>query len=602
MSSIRYQITPSNPEGHLLSIILTIPHNNTDGHVLTLPNWIPGSYMIRDFAKNVVCLKATCGGRAVPAKKVGKSTWQLAPNAGEVKVEYQIYAWDLSVRSAHVDQTHAFFNGTSVFLQVKGHDQEPLEVEICRPKGQAYRNWRVATTLPNKTAAVYEFGLYEASDYDELIDHPVELADFTLATFEACGVPHDVVLVGRHYCDMERLCSDLKAICEYQIRFFGEPAPMARYVFMTYVTENAYGGLEHRASTALHCARQDLPLAKNRSKPVSENYQKYLGLCSHEYFHTWNVKRIKPAQFLPYELENESHTELLWFFEGVTSYYDDLILLLSERINETTYLKTLARTITQVWRTPGRAQQTVTESSFDAWTKFYKQDENAVNAIVSYYTKGSLVALALDLKLRLVTAGKKSLRDVMAILWRDYGQKQMGVPEQGIHAIVNSVAGEDLNEFLDTMLYTTEDVPLADLLREFGIALEFRPKVNSTDRGGNAIDSSECDDIIDFGLNYKSHPLGVELVHVFSNRAAQHAGLSTGDKIIAMDNLQVTASNFDSYCQRFAPGEIIKVHAFRRDELMTFDIECRTAEPDTAVLTLTESGPSELGKAWLDMA
>src|SRR5581483_4613820 len=333
---------------------------------------------------------------------------------------------------AHLDTTHAFFNGPSVFLKVEGREDDPCEVEILPPKGARYRSWRVATAMRRKDAGPNGFGTYRADNYDELIDHPVEIGAFTLPAFRACGVPHGVALTGRHRADMDRLCRDLKVLCETQIRFFGEPAPMDRYLFLVTAVGEGYGGLEHRSSTALLCSRDDLP--QKGVAEVTNGYRTFLGLASHEYFHTWNVKRIRPAAFSPYDLNRESYTTLLWAFEGITSYYDDLLLVRSGLITRDAYLELLGKAVTSVLRAPGRLKQTVEESSFDAWIKYYRQDENAPNAMVSYYVKGGLVALCLDLLIRSETQGRRSLDRVMRALWKRYGQKGVGIPEDGIES------------------------------------------------------------------------------------------------------------------------------------------------------------------------
>ena len=396
--SIRYHIVPASPEAHLFEVELTVERPHPDGQLLSLPAWIPGSYMIRDFARNVVWLKAFCDDAPVGVSKVDKQTWRCAPCAGALTLRYQVYAWDLSVRSAHLDTTHGYFNGTSVFLAVHGQEQSPCAVEIAPPHGDTYKDWRVATTLALDGAALWGFGRYRADDYDALIDHPVEMGRFDIVEFEACGVPHAMTLTGHHRADQARLARDLQRICEYHIRLFGEPAPVQRYLFQVMITGDGYGGLEHRSSTSLLCSRDDLPRADQDE--VSDGYRSFLGLCSHEYFHTWNVKRIKPAAFVPYDLSREAHTTLLWAFEGFTAYYDDLALARTGLISRSSYLELLGQTITRVLRGSGRLKQPVADSSFDTWTKFYKQDENAPNAIVSYYTKGSLVALTLDLLIR----------------------------------------------------------------------------------------------------------------------------------------------------------------------------------------------------------
>ena len=417
ITPVLYTIQAVQPAAHLFEVSLRLAEPDPAGQVFSLPAWIPGSYMIREFARNIVSLSAEAGGKAVPATKLDKHSWRLpAGIQGPVTLRYTVYAWDLSVRSAHLDQTHGFFNGTSVFLAAHGHEDAPHRVNIRPPKGLEDARWRVATSLPEAVgekgaAERYGFGLYRADSYDDLIDHPVEMGTFTLGEFEACGVPHAVAITGRHDCDMGRLLADLKPVCERQIRLFGEPAPMSRYVFLTTAVGDGYGGLEHRASTALLCSRADLPHVG--MDEATDGYRQFLGLCSHEYFHTWNVKRIKPAAFVPYRLAEESYTRLLWAFEGFTSYYDDLMLVRSQRIGLDDYLGLLAKTITQVHKGSGRHKQSVAESSFEAWTKYYRQDENSPNAIVSYYTKGALVALLLDLRLRAESHGARSLDTLM---------------------------------------------------------------------------------------------------------------------------------------------------------------------------------------------
>jgi len=422
--SVQYRIVPVDPALHLFDVTLIIAKPAADGQLVSLPAWIPGSYMIREFARNIVNMSARCDGRKLRLTKLDKHSWQAAPCKGELQIQYQVYAWDLSVRAAHLDQTHGFFNGTSVFLKVHGKESLPHIVDIQPPEGDAYATWRVATSLPEHKARRHRFGTYIASDYDELIDHPVEMGEFELIRFDAQGVPHEMAITGRvPALDKVRLAEDLKKICESQIAFFepaSKAAPMDRYVFLTLAVGDGYGGLEHRASTALICARNDLPVIGQTE--MSDAYRGFLGLCSHEYFHTWNVKRIKPAVFAPYDLSQENYTTLLWLFEGFTSYYDDLMLLRAGVIDSGAYLKLIEKTINNVHRGSGRLKQSVAESSFDAWTKYYRQDENAPNAIVSYYAKGSLVALLLDLVIRRDTQGRRSLDDVMRALWRSYGR------------------------------------------------------------------------------------------------------------------------------------------------------------------------------------
>lgn len=595
--SVRYSIVPKDPAAHLFEVILTVEAPDPAGQRLILPAWIPGSYMIREFARNIVRIAASANGRKVALEKGDKHSWQAGRCEGPLVVTYEVYAWDLSVRTAHLDQTHAFFNGTSVFLRVEGQEQSPHEVEIRRPEGSQYAAWRVATALPELDAERYGFGRYVAADYDELIDHPVELGSFALATFKAHGVPHDIVITGQvPNLDMARLCADLKKICEAQIRLF-EPtsrrAPMRRYVFMTLAVGDGYGGLEHRASTALICSRADLPV--QGKKEMTEGYRTYLGLCSHEYFHTWNVKRIKPAAFAPYDLQNEGYTSLLWLFEGFTSYYDDLMLVRAGLIDEADYYKLLAKTANGVLRGSGRNSQSVAESSFDAWVKYYRQDENAPNAIVSYYAKGSLVALGLDLTIRAATGGKVSLDDVMRALWVRYGRDfygegdgaGQGVDESGVAALFEEISGVRLKRFFDRHIHGTDDIPLDKLLAPFAVSVADKRKNSRPSLGARMVkEGNDC-----------------KLANVYEGGAAHRAGLSALDLLVAVDGLRVTASNLDTLMSRYGVNDTVSVHAFRRDELMSFSVSLKADDAPQVTLT-AEAKPAaaaRLRSAWLSL-
>ncbi|PHV05599.1 peptidase M61 [Janthinobacterium sp. BJB412] len=587
--AVAYTIVPKDLAGHIFQVTLTVEAPAADGQEFILPAWIPGSYMIREFARNIVRIRAESRGQPVALTKLDKHSWRAAPVKGALTLEYEVYAWDLSVRAAHLDQTHAFFNGTSVFLRVPGQEAAPHQVDIQRPADAAARTWRVATALPELKAKRYGFGTYIAANYDELIDHPVELGDFALATFKAHGIAHDIVISGRvPNLDMARLCADLKAICETQIAFF-EPrskrAPMERYVFLTLAVGEGYGGLEHRASTALICARADLPSsAAPKKAEVSDGYLQFLGLCSHEYFHTWNVKRIKPAAFAPYDLQVESHSPLLWLFEGFTSYYDDLMLVRAGLIGEPAYFKLLAKTIGGVLRGSGRNKQSVAESSFDAWTKYYRQDENAPNAIVSYYTKGSLVALALDLSIRAKSAGKKSLDDVMLALWQRYGRDfyptvGRGVTPAEVEALFDEISGMRLKPFFDKYVRGTDDLPLAKLLAQFGVKYSDERKSSKPSLDVNAgRDGNDC-----------------KLSSVHEGGAAHQAGLSAGDLLVAIDGLRVTATNLDTLLSRYGVGSEVEVHAFRRDELMSFRLRLQGDRVPAVSLALAPAGKKAAG-------
>lgn len=612
--AIHYRITPIRPEAHIFEVSCTVTDPDPEGQRFALPAWIPGSYLVRDFARHIVTLRANQGttgrGGTLAVEKLDKHTWRCEPVVGAITVTCEVYAWDLSVRGAHLDTTHAFFNGTSVFLRVLGKEDRRCDVEIAPPPGARYRRWEVATALKRRRAPQWGFGVYTAADYDELIDHPVEIGSFSRRTFLAKRVPHEIVITGRHRADMDRLARDMKRICETQIDFWngaarsrrgGASAPMERYVFLITAVGEGYGGLEHRASTALMCSRKDLPTPG--MKEPTEAYRGFLGLVSHEYFHTWNVKRIKPAAFTPYDLDRESHTTLLWAFEGLTSYYDDLMLLRSGLLTEEKYLETLAHSITQLMRMPGRQKQSVTDSSFDAWTKYYRQDENSPNAIVSYYGKGSLVGLCLDLHIRNSTGGRKSLDDVMLALWKKHGKTGVGVAEDGVERLAEAVTKLRLKRLFDRWLRSTAELPLADLLASHGVELVLRPAQSEGDKGGlGPVKSASLPDgkkrraaVVRAVAGVRGTPAAGEfrLTHVLEGSAAQKAGLSAGDAIVAVDGIRVGAGGIDAVLAGRRPGEKLGVHAFRRDELMQFEVLLDAAPADTCVLRMADKSAED---------
>ncbi|HEY0296176.1 MAG TPA: PDZ domain-containing protein [Bordetella sp.] len=570
-SAILYRLQPFDPAGHRYRITLTVAQPAPEGQKLSLPAWIPGSYLIRDFSRQVETLSARSRGRPVAVGKLDNHTWQAAPCDGPLEVDYTVYAWDLSVRGAHVDETHAFFNGASVFLRVEGQAHEPCLLDLAAPPG--LEHWKVYTALPEArglrgAARRHGFGLYQAPDYDALIDYPVEMGTPQVIGFTAHGAPHELVFTGViPRLDLQRIADDARAICETQIAFF-EPrskrAPFLdstdRYVFMTTVTGDGYGGLEHRASTALLASRKDLPVIGQQGQ--GEGYRTFLGLVSHEYFHTWNVKRIKPAAFVPYDLSQPGLTRLLWIFEGFTSYYDDLLLLRSGAITRADYLRMLARTITGVARTPGRRKQSVAESSFDTWTRYYKQDENSLNAIVSYYTKGALVALGLDLTIRQQSGGRHSLDDVMRLMWQRYGRDfykgpQHGLDESVFPALVREATGVDVRRFVARHAYGTADLPLAELLATAGVTLQWKPATP----------------IPSMDVRVRKQGENLALATVLEGGAAHKAGLSAGDVLVAVDGLRVEApAGLDQLVSQYRAGERVQVHVFRRDELRAFTV------------------------------
>ena len=596
MTPIRYRIVPRRPSAHLFEIDCTVDDPSPEGQRFVLPSWIPGSYLIREFARHVVAARASAGGRPVRLVKLAKDTWQAAPCAGPLTMTIDVYAHDVSVRGSYLDATRGYFNGASVFLLPEGRAAAPCEIDIAAPAHPGGERWRVATTLPRDGAPPWGFGRHRAANHDELIDHPVEMADFQHCAFEAGGAVHDVVVTGRARFDAGRLVADLARVCQWQCDLFGGAsgarAPFDRYLFQVLAVGEGYGGLEHRASTSLVAARRDLP-APGMGKPA-DDYVGFLGLASHEYFHSWNVKRIKPAAFIPYDLAREAYTRQLWAFEGITSDYDDLALLKSGVVDVERWLELVGRTATTVLRTPGRALQSLADASFDAWIKHYRPDENTPNASISYYAKGALVALALDLTLR---NHGSSLDALMRELWRRHGQTGVGVPEDGLRAIAEALAGRDLATFFDAYVEGTDELPLAQLLATHGVALGLRPTQGVKDRGGKRANG----DLPRVTLGATVGP-DLKLQHVHLGGAAERAGLAAGDALVALDGLKATADRLDAYARDAQPGDRIAVHAFRRDELIEATLVLDAAPDDTAFLSLdADASPqaAALRERWL---
>ncbi|WP_321323321.1 M61 family metallopeptidase [Thiomicrorhabdus sp.] len=607
---IQYNLSAFDPKSHLIKVQLIIEKPCQPVQQLRLPNWIPGSYLIRDFAKHINEIEVTNQkGQVIELNSIDKSNWSFSSEES-VTVEYSIYAWDLSVRGAHFDETHAFFNGTSVFLEVVDQQDQACKIVISPSEVTTLNNWKVATGLPAVETDSQGFGIYQADDYSSLIDYPVEMGTFHEIDFMACGIPHKMVLTGIFDCDDDRLKQDLTKICETEIKLFGEPAPVENYLFQVMVTGNDYGGLEHRNSTALICGRNDLPY-KGMQEPT-DGYLQFLELCSHEYFHTWNVKRIQPKAYQQSDLQTPVYTNQLWWFEGVTSYYDALILKRAGLIDTKTYLDLLAKQMTRVYRMPGRFKQSVAESSWLTWTKFYQQDENAPNAIISYYTKGSLIALALDLTIRKQTDNKKSLDDVLLYLWHNFGQKGIGLEDGQIEQICCEVSGLDLTEFFDAYLFGTEDIPFKEMFADFDIDFSLRALSGLDDIGGHISGISEETDNSDstnsltlpnhIGANVNNTPQGsLKVTHVWNGQAAYHAGLSAGDEIIAINGLKITSkAQLDTLLKRHDTTQSLSCHYFRRDELRETLLKLEAPQPDrVSLVKKSVETDSTTGFNWL---
>jgi predicted metalloprotease with PDZ domain len=560
-----------------------------------MASWIPGSYMIRDFAKNVVKISAQdSSNRTMAIEKLDKQHWQLAPSEGPVEVNYQVYAFDLSIRSAYICDEYAFFNGTSLFFKVDGLEDSPCTLDIVAPQFEGTQNWRVATSLPCKEEVFWHFGKYNAENYLNLIDHPVLIGEFDEFSFEAADTQFSLVLAGGHLADAQRITCDLEKICQHHVDFFDAPSPVSRYLFITLLCDSGFGGLEHISSTALLYPRFDLPRL-DQSSEMPDGYRTFLSLCSHEFFHTWLVKRMKPQELLIPDLTQENYTEQLWIYEGFTSYYDDLTLLRCGLITTDSYLELLGQQITRLNVNSGRHKQSITQSSFDAWTRFYKQDEGAVNNIVSYYNKGAVLAFCLDSLIQAHSDEKYSLNDVLRLMWSHY-QAGILTGKNTVQTIIKGSLSVDLESFFESALYDVNELPLAESVENFGLNLNQRAAQNEVDKGGKAAEKLA---INQFGANYKKAELGVKILRVRENTAAYSAGLQVGDIVIAMNQWQVNQDNLQALLDHEKAGNILTMSLLRDGKFKQVALDIIEARNDITYLTVNDCGRV---KRWISKA
>ena len=564
---LHYQIEFDDYRQHLVHVTLRFLADPTQ--VLSLPTWIPGSYLIREFSKHIESVRAYDeAGRVLKISKFEKNKWRLFNTDHElITVEYDVYAYDLSVRGAYVDQKRLYVNPACLCLGLDGQEHKAVEVEVFLPP--ELKHFQIATGLASKSLVKGRFTL-KADNYAQLIDSPFELAEQTRFSFEANGIPHEFVVSGKHAMNIARMQQDIEKICATEISMFGS-VPFKNYTFMTMATGNSYGGLEHPNSTSLITPRDDLPKTDEPEEP-SADYQRFLGLCSHEYFHSWLVKFIRPENFANYDLNQEGYTSLLWIFEGFTSYYDDLILLRSGVISQESYIKLLKAQIDRYLQNPGRAIQSVSESSFDAWVKFYRQDENSNNAGTSYYNKGCLVALCLDMGLRLRGS---SLDALMRKLYEN-AQNGIQVNERTIVDLCNELTGDDWIEQINHLINTTDELPLDQLLPEFGLNYTLKN-----------------DKSLPLGLKLVDKPEGVLIQSARRDGVAVQAGLSANDVIVAIDGIKATVKLVEKYAKQEGT---YTVFAFRRDEFIQFDVQTGGSALTEVELNVTDQNKAD---TWL---
>ena len=597
---VQYVVDFSRFGEHLIQVDMQF--TATANQQVWLPTWIPGSYMIRDFSRHLDRIQAFerradgCSLSPIVIQKISKNRWQLQSHQGQsITLRYLVYSYDLSVRGAYLDHTRAYANPACVCLAVAGQELRPISLTLI--SGPAFRQAAIATALrmhsPKSPASVKAIGStndndtiwhLSASHYEELIDNPFEIAQLTEGQFDAGGKTHRISISGRHETDMVRLSRDLKAICNTVTELFGD-APFDDYLFLVIATGSLYGGLEHQRCTSLITPRDDLPIVGEKAIP-STAYRRFLGLCCHEYFHSWMVKTIRPVELIQASLDQEAYTDLLWVFEGFTSYYDDLLLYRSGVIDQPSYLELLAEQLSRYYQNPGRDVQSVSESSFDAWIKYYRPDENSGNAGTSYYNKGALVALTLDLLLR------KRGSSLDALVQQLYVQAKQGqsVSRDTLPLLCAELTGDAMPDFFANYVYGLEPLPLIELLGEFGLLVK--------------LDNRHWP----FGMKVSDSAQGVQVIQVLRDSAAGKAGISANDVILAANGLKASMAQLQKLAERQPPTQVdasrtlsplppsqhsnpsqpgaVEVHLFRRDELYQFQLMPAVSTLHAARLTL----------------
>ena len=562
LPEIQYTVWPADLHGHRYQVKLHIVNPDPEGQILQMPTWIPGSYLIRDFSKQIESIEAysVSTKKKLPLDRLNNDQWRLPKENSAIEVITTVYAYDSSVRAAYLDTERGFFNASSLCLEVIGQNNTPCSLAIAPPDASFAEHWSVQTGLREAKTDERGFGFYLAQNYDDLLDHPVAMGEFQMVRWESNGIPHSMAIQGCiNTIDARRLAQDLQAICSCTINLFDpktNQAPFANYLFLVNAVLNGYGGLEHRNSTALLCRRDQIP---QQDAPLDETvYREFLGLCSHEYFHAWLVKRSQPRAFQPYDLSKRNHTGLLWLFEGFTSYYDDLQLLRSKRIDLKTYLGLVSNNWNSILRGPGRHKQSLTDSSFDAWTKYYQADENTPNAVVSYYSKGALFALGLDLQIRTFSKNKKSLDDLIRLIWQRHGVTLDGIAEDGLDSLVDELLGVGFLKTWTDMkaryIFGTEDIPIQKWITSKLIAVKQKTH-------------SKLEKIkLQLGMRHSDTNGWLKVTHVLDGGAGQLAGLAPGDLLASINGQRVTNTRLDKILAGLTETQNIHF-CFYRDDL-----------------------------------
>jgi predicted metalloprotease with PDZ domain len=551
-SDIAFVVAMPKPYTHLLEVEMRVKipanlqvPNESD---LVMPVWTPGSYLIREFERHVQDFAADANGRALDWTKANKNTWRVKTNgARQWRATYRVYANELSVRTSELNSDHAFWNNAALLMYRDGSINAPATLHINPAPG-----WKIATGLP---AVNGQPNTFRAENFDVLYDSPVECSNFKQIDFEVRGVPHRLVIDGDGNYDQNRMLAGVRQIVETETAMFGD-LPYHDYTFILHLRADTGGGLEHLNSTALGFKRSNFA--------TEEGYRSFWSLVAHEFFHLWNVKRIRPDTLGPFDYTKENYTRSLWVAEGITDYYGQLMPRRARLISDQTYLDSLAKRIQSFQETPGREKMSAEESSFDTWIKLYRPDENSINSAISYYDKGELLGLLLDLDIRRRTHGAKSLDDVMRYLYDEFFKKGRNYTPADVQKACELMAGTSLDEFFSRYVRGRDDLaPVYNqMLAGAGLRLLTYPMVEvlplKAFLGADLEDKPDGDFIV--------------IKSVRAGSPAYEQGLNAKDLIIALDGARVTKETFEARIADKKPGDTVRVTVFRFDDLRTFDI------------------------------
>nr|WP_262562476.1 M61 family metallopeptidase [Acaryochloris sp. CCMEE 5410] len=549
-TTLQYEVAMPDPTSHLFEITLHCSLGTDDTLDLKLPVWTPGSYLVREYAKHLQDFSAVDDqGARLPWQKISKNHWQIKTSGVQtVTLHYRIFAHELTVRTNHLDASHGYFNPGAMFFYVPGREQDAIAITIHLPDP----TWQVTTALDPLPDQPLTF---LADNFDTLVDSPFEMGTHQVFDFEAVGKPHQLAIWGEGNYDPEQIIADTQKIIEVEANLFGG-LPYDRYFFLLHVSANGYGGLEHHDCCSLLYSRFGF------RKP--DSYNRFMGLVAHEFFHLWNVKRLRPQALHPFDYDQENYTDALWFCEGVTSFYDLILPYRAGIYDAKFYLKLLSESITRLQSIPGRHTQSLTESSFDTWIKLYRPHANSRNCQVSYYLKGEIVSLLLDLQIRQQHHNQRSLDDVMLQLWQTYGQKNLGYTRAQLLDIIETIAEMDLTAFWQNYLDGTVELPYEEFLNPFGLEVVAEFGEHPLPYHGLTLSSQSGKTLIQF-------------VDIAS--PAQTAGLQPGDELLAWDGFRIQADQLEQRLQDYQRGDSVSITLFHDDQLTTHRLTLGEPQP-----------------------